>query len=98
MLAAPEHGVELHRRGVLYAPDYAANAGGIIYLAEELRGHDLPTAARRIMAIGETLTKVWRTSREQDLPPEEVADRMAEQRIEAMRRLSPRPLPARAVY
>ncbi|POM22787.1 hypothetical protein BTM25_49920 [Actinomadura rubteroloni] len=57
------------------------------------------------MAIGETLTKVWRTSREQDLPPEEVADRMAEQPdrmaeqcTEAMRPLSPCPLPARAVY
>ncbi|WP_168212235.1 hypothetical protein [Actinomadura rubteroloni] len=51
------------------------------------------------------MTKVWRTSREQDLPPEEVADRMAEQPdrmaeqcTEAMRPLSPCPLPARAVY
>ncbi|MFI6597631.1 Leu/Phe/Val dehydrogenase [Nonomuraea sp. NPDC050536] len=84
VLAVPEHGAELHRRGVLYAPDYAANAGGIIFLAEEMLGHDAPTTDRRVMTIGDTLATVWRRSGEEDLPPEVVADRMAEERIEAI--------------
>ncbi len=98
VLAEPYHGVELHRRGVLYAPDYCANAGGIILLAEELLGHDAATAERRVRGIADTLDRIWRRSRVEDLPPESIADRMAEERISAIRRLGPPPVPQRGTY
>lgn len=80
VLADPAQGQELHRRGVLYAPDYCANAGGIIFLAEERKG-DTRNADTRIAAIGDTLTAIWHRSREQDVAPEQVADEMAWERI-----------------
>ncbi|MER6948371.1 Glu/Leu/Phe/Val dehydrogenase dimerization domain-containing protein [Nonomuraea sp. NPDC000554] len=98
VLAEPRHGVELHRRGVLYAPDYCANAGGIIFLAEEMLGHDAPAAERRVRGIARTLATIWQRSSGDDLPPEAVAEHMAEERIAAIRRLGPPPLPSRRTY
>lgn len=84
-LLTSAHGVELHRRGVLYAPDYCANAGGIIFLVEEMAGHDIPVAERRVMGIGSTVDRIWERSLREELPPEVVADTMAEERLAAAR-------------
>lgn len=81
VLADPAQGQELHRRGILYAPDYCANAGGIIFLAEE--GNGTRNADTRVAAIGHTLTAIWQRSREQGVAPELVADDMAWERIRA---------------
>lgn len=84
VLADPAQGQELHRRGILYAPDYCANAGGIIFLAEERNG-TTRTADTRIAAIGDTLTDIWHRSREQGVAPELVAEKMAWDRIRSQK-------------
>ena len=54
-LAAPEHGEQLAELGILYAPDYIINAGGIINVADELRGYDRERAMRKVEGIYRTL-------------------------------------------
>ena len=81
-------GVELHRRGVLYAPDYVINAGGIINIACEMDGVYRPERAREMTErVYETTERVISVSREEDIPPHVAADRMAERRLEEVRRL-----------
>ena len=83
-LATPEDGSRLHERGVLYAPDYVVNAGGVINIADELRGrYDRERAWARVAGIGETITGVLRTADDEGITPAEAADRIAERRIAA---------------
>ena len=60
----------LRDRGILYAPDYVINAGGIINVGTELRpgGYDAGYALRRIRAIPETLAEVFARARAQGVP------------------------------
>ncbi len=77
-LAEPRHGKALLERGVLYAPDYAVNAGGIINLYYEgptRRWADVESHLRR---IGSTLTAIFERSRDEGRPTDQIADRMAE--------------------
>lgn len=72
--------------GVLYAPDYVANAGGVINIADELHGtYDRQRAYARVASIRETMANVLRTARDQGLTTADAADRIAERRIEAAR-------------
>ncbi|MCW1382804.1 amino acid dehydrogenase [Novosphingobium sp. KCTC 2891] len=86
-LARPEHGAMLAARGILYAPDYVINAGGIISVAVEhlARGQgrhgDLDDVRRRIAQIPERLDTIWRESDASGTPPDVVADRMAQSLI-----------------
>src|SRR5690606_4340607 len=86
-LLEDRHGTELHRRGILYAPDYVINAGGLINIALELEpgGYDRARALGRVEAIGTTLAEVFERSAQTGLPPHEVADRVARERIAAGR-------------
>jgi leucine dehydrogenase len=81
VLAEPRHGVELHRRGILYAPDYVINAGGLISVYGEVQGWTRERAMRQAGEIHSTLLRLFELSRQQDLPPHEAADRLAEERI-----------------
>lgn len=73
-LASPEMGAELHRRDILYAPDYVTNAGGLIHVAlwhqEDIRP--------RLLAIRERLSRIFERAAETGERPERVADSMAE--------------------
>lgn len=87
-IATPEDGVALARRGILYAPDYVINAGGIInvsleYLARQkgLPG-DLAEVERMIGGIPDRLLAVWRECEATGLGADRVADRMAQVLIE----------------
>jgi leucine dehydrogenase len=86
-LARPEHGGMLAARGILYAPDYVINAGGIIsvsleYLARQHGAeHDADDVQRRIAQIPERLRQVWRESEASGQSADQVADRMAQQLI-----------------
>jgi len=85
-LATPEDGSRLAERGVLYAPDYVANAGGVINIADELQGrYDRDRAWARVAGIGVTMAEVLRTADDERLTPAEAADRIAERRIAAAR-------------
>lgn len=82
-LAEPRHGDELHKRGILYAPDYIINGGGVINVAYELSagGYDRERAYAHIATIYDRLQRVFATSRDEDIPTYKAADSLAEQRI-----------------
>jgi leucine dehydrogenase len=68
--------------GVLYAPDFVANAGGIINIAEELVGYSRDRALARAEEIEQTMTSVFALARARGLPPGAAAVAMARERIE----------------
>ena len=81
-LADGQIGYDLAARGILYAPDYVINAGGVINASGEILGSYDPAAARRkVMTIGETLTDIYRSSEKWRVPPHEAADRMAKAKL-----------------
>jgi leucine dehydrogenase len=86
-LASEEAGDELHSRGILYAPDYIINAGGLINVADEIYGYDAERARRKTSAIKDVLLGVLRAAREKDIPTYRAADQFAEQRIEQVGRV-----------
>jgi leucine dehydrogenase len=81
-LAEERHGAELHKRGILYAPDYVINSGGLINVAEELYGYDGERAMRKAAGIRDVLLRILTTARESGIPPYEAADMFAEERID----------------
>ena len=72
----------LHERGVLYAPDFVANAGGIINIGEEFSGYSLDRALERTAGIEDTMTRVLERARAEGRGPGRVARDMARERIE----------------
>jgi leucine dehydrogenase len=78
------HGDELHRRNVLYAPDYVANAGGVINVYSELAGWSSARAFRKADEIYDTVLKVFSIAKQEGVATHEAADRLAEQRIKAV--------------
>lgn len=80
-LETPGDGMALHRDGVLYAPDYVINAGGLISVAWDIlrRGeaYDRATVSVDVTKIGDRLDAIFRTSGSSDRPPGQVADAMA---------------------
>ena len=82
-LATDEDDDRLAARGILYVPDYVANAGGVINIAEEPGGYDRARAWRRIEGIADTVRGVIALATEQAITPAEAADRYAEAKIDA---------------
>lgn len=75
------HGDTLRRRGVLYAPDYVLNAGGVIDLAHQGPGYDPARVRRHVEGIGDTLDELFDEAERARRPPHEVANRLARQRL-----------------
>jgi leucine dehydrogenase len=82
-LARDEHGVALKQRGILYAPDYVINGGGIIRVAGQIFGWADAEIEHRVLGIGDTLTQIFRRADGEGVPTNVVADRMAEERMAA---------------
>ncbi|MBZ4407714.1 leucine dehydrogenase [Myxococcus sp. XM-1-1-1] len=82
-LLTMRHGEQLASRGILYVPDYAANAGGLINVAQEWAGYDREKAYARAANIFDTIDTVLRRAKESGLRPEQVADRMVEEKLQA---------------
>lgn len=80
-----KHGEILHERGILYAPDYVINAGGVINVADELFGYNRERAMKKVEQIYHNLQKVFEIARRDRIPTYLAADRMAEERIKEMR-------------
>ena len=76
-LATPEAGLSLHRQGVLYAPDFLINAGGLIYASLSHRGKPAAEIRKRITAIEQTMLKLFVRQASSGEPPSLMADRMA---------------------
>jgi glutamate dehydrogenase/leucine dehydrogenase len=75
----------LAEMGILYAPDYVINAGGLINVADELHGYNAARAMRKAEAIADTLREIFAVARAEDILPAEAADQLAEKRIGAAR-------------
>jgi leucine dehydrogenase len=86
-LLEPRHARDLLARGILYAPDYVINAGGIINVSVELLpgGYDESASLRKIERIYDNLKRVFEISRRERIPTNEAAARLAEQRLAAGR-------------
>jgi len=82
-LATDEDAQRIHDAGVLYAPDYVVNAGGVINIAEEQHGYDRARAEERIRGIHDTLLQVLDLAAAEHLTTATAADRFAERRIAA---------------
>ena len=81
-LLEPRHGDSLEQRGILYAPDYAANAGGVINgCCRELLGWDEARTDPKIDAIYETILKIFDVANREKIPAYRAADRLAEDRL-----------------
>jgi valine dehydrogenase (NAD+) len=74
----------LVERGIVYAPDYVVNAGGVIQVADELHGFSFERARERALRIFDTTRSVLATADAQGVPPSVAADQLAERRIAAV--------------
>src|SRR5687768_15680860 len=83
-LLEERHGEELEAKGILYAPDYVANAGGVINVYSELAGWTRERSLRKADEIYDTLLGVFELAREDGIPTYVAADRMAERRLKAV--------------
>jgi len=80
-LAEPRHGEALANRGITYCPDYAINAGGLINVAAEVGTYDREKAYARAALIFDTIDQVLARAKETGLRPEQVADKMVEEKL-----------------
>jgi leucine dehydrogenase len=87
VLARPEHGYTLRELGILYAPDYVVNSGGLIQVADELRGHSADRARARVEEIFGMLRTIFHRAKQEGIPTSEAADRTAEERMREISRL-----------
>ncbi|HEU4628153.1 MAG TPA: Glu/Leu/Phe/Val dehydrogenase dimerization domain-containing protein [Gemmatimonadaceae bacterium] len=94
-LLETRHGDELERREITYAPDYVANAGGVINVYGELHGWSADRALRKADQIYDTTLGVFEIAREQGVPTYVAADRLAERRLAEVRSLVRTRVPAR---
>jgi valine dehydrogenase (NAD+) len=78
---------QLQDRGVLYAPDYMVNAGGLIQVADELEGFSFERAQQRAEKIFDTTARVFDLAEADGVPPAVAADRLAERRMTEVGRL-----------
>jgi leucine dehydrogenase len=85
-LAETRHGDDLHARGILYAPDYAINAGGLVNVAQEVKGYDPKLAREGTMRIYDTIWDICERSKKLDAPTYKVADIMVEEKLAAAAR------------
>jgi len=85
-LASSAAGEELHSRGILYAPDYIINAGGIISVAAEIgAGYNADQAREKTERIYETIGRVVQMSKLEEISTSKAADQLAEARLKSVR-------------
>ncbi|WP_307891961.1 branched-chain amino acid dehydrogenase [Bacillus swezeyi] len=84
-LKETNHGDQIHDMGIVYAPDYVINAGGVINVADELYGYNSERALKKVEGIYGNIERVLEISKRDRIPAYLAADRLAEERIERMR-------------
>jgi leucine dehydrogenase len=83
-LAEDRHGDELERRGIVYAPDYVINGGGVINVYGELHRWPVERAKKKAGEIYDTLLRIFEMAKREKIPTYKAADRLAQQRIAAV--------------
>jgi leucine dehydrogenase len=86
-LASDAIGDEVEKRGILYAPDYAVNAGGVMNVSLEIDGYNRERALRMMRTIYYNLVRIFEISKRDNIPTYKAADRMAEERIQTIGKL-----------
>jgi leucine dehydrogenase len=86
-LAEPRHGDMLREMGILYAPDYVANAGGLMNVFVELEGYSPDRALDKTVQVYESLLEIFAISKKENIGTHTAADRMGEQRMKSIGKL-----------
>lgn len=88
-LLTEDDGDAIHARDILYAPDFAINAGGLINVADELTpgGYRRERARAKTESIFDTLRTIFAQAEQRDVPPHRLAVTLAQERIQAVREL-----------
>jgi glutamate dehydrogenase/leucine dehydrogenase len=81
-LAVEEDAKRLLGRGILYAPDFVVNAGGLINVSEEIRGYNEPKAIAHIERVYDNTLRVLHTAHEQGMSPHHTAVELALERVQ----------------
>lgn len=82
------HGIMVREKGILYAPDYVINAGGLINVFQELAGYDADLAKKKAGKIYDTLLEVYAEADRQGIPTHKASDRVAERRVQSARAMA----------
>lgn len=85
-LETDEDGYELMRRNIVYAPDYAINAGGLMNIYHELEGYNESRAYDHVAGIYRTIEEILTRAAAEKQPPHKIADKIAEERIKAAKK------------
>jgi leucine dehydrogenase len=83
-LAEPKHGEQLKELGILYAPDYVINAGGLMNVFVELEGYSHERAFEKTKRVFDNCWKVFEIAKRENIPTHLAADRLAEMRINSI--------------
>ena len=86
-LAGEEHGNKLRDLGILYAPDFVINAGGLINVEDELRGYDRERAMQKVLGIYKALQMIFTMAHEKEISTARAAVEYAEERIRKVSRI-----------
>lgn len=86
-LAEPRHAEMLQQHGILAAPDFVANAGGLIQVCDELEGYNKERAFRKTAMIYDRILNIFAAAKEQKITPYEAANRIVAERIETIGRI-----------
>lgn len=89
-LAEPRHGDQLRELGILYAPDYVVNAGGLMNVFVELEGYSPDRAFEKTRKVYDNVKKVFEIAKRDNIGTHLAADRMAEERIQTIGNLKKR--------
>jgi len=90
------HGQRLKELGILYAPDYVINAGGLINVWNEIQGYNKRKVQKEVRHIYDTLKQIFQISKQENLPTNLASNRLAERRISQLSKLSQIHIPTRA--
>ncbi len=96
LLDEKKHATMLAERSILYAPDYAINAGGLINVANELEGYSEDRALKRAAGIYDIITEIFRIAEAEKVLTTVAANKLAEKRIATIGRISHIHAPARS--
>lgn len=95
VLAEDRHAAALAERGILYAPDYVVNAGGLMNVANELEGYNTDRATQQVHGIYDITMQIFRIAGEEGITTAQAADTLAERRIQAIARIKDSYVPRR---
>ncbi|UFT97713.1 leucine dehydrogenase [Radiobacillus kanasensis] len=84
-LKESRHGDVLREKGIVYAPDFVVNAGGVMNIADELNGYNKERALKKVETIYDNVMKVFEIARRDNIGTHIAAERMAEERIQTIK-------------